>query len=128
MRVTVEVVFQVNHDATPVRDGEVPHSVPYHVKVLVRSGLEYVRDLPQVRLGNDAHRGSAAVEEGADLRIVPREHALQDEDSIGSFRIGVPFCSHCSGDGESRDRVWLAGQEDEGRLLSVGINLVFLPF
>jgi len=53
---------------------------------------------------------------------------LLDEDSIGSFQIRVPFCSHRSGDGESRDRVWLTGQEEEGRLLGAGINLVFLPF
>jgi hypothetical protein len=33
------------------------------------------------------------------------------------------------GDGESRDRVlWLTGQEEEGHLLRVGINLVLLPF
>ena len=53
---------------------------------------------------------------------------LLDEDSIGSFRIRVPFCSHRGGDGESGDRVWLTGQEEEGRLLSRGINLVFLSF
>ena len=53
VRVIVEVVLQVDHDATPVRDGEVPHGVSYHVEVLVRSGPEYVRDLPQVRLGDD---------------------------------------------------------------------------
>ena len=53
---------------------------------------------------------------------------LLDEDSIGSFRIRVPFCSHRGGDGESLDRVWLTGQEEEGRLLGAGINLVFHPF
>ncbi len=99
MRVTVEVVLQVDHDAPPVRDSEVPHSVPYHVKVLVRSGPEYVRNLLQVRLGNNAHRGSANVEEGADLRIVPGKHTMQDEDLIGRFCIRVPFCSHRGGDG-----------------------------
>ncbi len=31
---------------------------------------------------------------------------LLDKDLIGSFRIRVPFCSHCGGDGESRDRVF----------------------
>jgi hypothetical protein len=50
---------------------------------------------------------------------------LLDEDSIGSFRIRVPFCSHRCGDGESRDRVWLTGQEEEGRLLGAGI---YLPY
>ena len=53
---------------------------------------------------------------------------LLNKDSIGSFRIRVPFCSHRSGDGESRDRVWLTGQEEEGRLFGAGINFVFLPF
>ncbi len=47
---------------------------------------------------------------------------------IGSLNIGAPFCSHRRGDGESCDRVWLTGQEEEGRLLGVGINLVLLPF
>ena len=36
--------------------------------------------------------------------------------------------SHRGGDGESGDRVWLTGQEEEGRLPRAGINLVFLPF
>ena len=36
--------------------------------------------------------------------------------------------SHHGGDGESGDRVWLTGQEEEGRLPRAGINLVFLPF
>ncbi len=53
---------------------------------------------------------------------------LLERDLIGSFQIRVPFCSHRGGDGESRDRVWLKGQEEEGRLLGAGINLVFLPF
>ncbi len=53
---------------------------------------------------------------------------LLDEDLIGSFRIRVPFRSHHDRDGESGDRVWLTGQEEEGRLLSGGINLVFHPF
>ena len=53
---------------------------------------------------------------------------LLDEDLIGRLNIGVPFCSHRCGDGESRDRVWLTGQEEEGCLLCAGINLVLLPF
>ncbi len=53
---------------------------------------------------------------------------LLDKDLIDSLNIGVPFCSHPRGDGESRDRVWLTGQEEEGRLLCMGINLVLLPF
>ena len=53
---------------------------------------------------------------------------LLDEDLIGSFRIRVPFCSHCGGDGESRDRVRITGQKEEGRLLGTGINLVLLLF
>jgi len=49
---------------------------------------------------------------------------LLDEDSIGSFRIRVPVCSHRGGDGESCDRVWLTGQEEEGRLLGAGISCI----
>ena len=40
------------------------------------------------------------------------------------LRIRVPLCSHRSADGESGDRVWLTGQEKEGRLPRTGINLV----
>ena len=53
---------------------------------------------------------------------------LLDKDLINSLNIGVPFCSHCYGDGESHDRVWLTGQEEEGCRLGAGINLVLLPF
>jgi len=56
---------------------------------------------------------------------------LLDEDSISSFRIRVPFRALIAAGMESLesgDRVWLTGQEEEGRLPRAGINLVFLPF
>ncbi len=79
-----------------------------------------------------ASRDDAATDSGRgvslDLIFLGLTTHLLDKDSIGSFRIRVPFCSHCGGDGEYRVRVWLTGQEEEGRLLGAGINLVLLPF
>jgi len=53
---------------------------------------------------------------------------LLDEDSISSFRIRVPSCSHQSGDGESRDRVRITGQKEEGRFLARASTLYSLLF
>ena len=92
--------------------------------VIVRSaGLLLAADATVARASID----DAAADSG---RGVSLAHLL-DEDSIRSFRIRVPFCSHRSGDGESRDRVLLTGQAKKkraGRLFGAGINLVFLPF
>ena len=96
---------------------------------LCSAGLLLAADATVAR----ASRDDAAADSGLGVGIIGfivlglAAHLL-DEDSIRSFQIRVPFCSHCSGDGESRDRVWLTGQEEEGRLFCAGINLVFLPF
>ena len=88
--------------------------------MIVRSaGLLLAADATFARASID----DAAADSGRGVSLGLAAHLL-DEDSIRSFRIRVPFCSHRSGDGESRDRVWLTGQEEEGRLLGAGIYLI----
>ncbi len=53
---------------------------------------------------------------------------LLDEDSIGSFRIRVSFCSHRGRDGESGDRVRLTGQKKRATFLARASTLYSFLF
>ena len=97
--------------------------------VIVRSaGLLLAADATVARASRDDAAADSGREVSLDLFFWDSRRTCWTRILISSFRIRVPFCSHRSGDGESRDRVWLTGQEEEGRLLGAGINLVFLPF
>mmetsp|Transcript_48076 Transcript_48076/g.102267 ORF Transcript_48076/g.102267 Transcript_48076/m.102267 type:complete len:411 (-) Transcript_48076:397-1629(-) len=73
--VPVEEVLQIHHDRPPL-PLQILHRILDHLQILLGVRAEYVRDLPEVRLGHDAHARGVALHQLGDLGIVGGPHAL----------------------------------------------------
>jgi hypothetical protein len=96
--------------------------------VIVRSaGLLLAADATVARASRDDAAADSGRGVSLDLFFLDSRCTCWTRIQSAASESEYPFAL-IGGDGESRDRVWLTGQEEEGRLLGAGINLVFLPF
>mmetsp|Transcript_30914 Transcript_30914/g.64258 ORF Transcript_30914/g.64258 Transcript_30914/m.64258 type:complete len:238 (-) Transcript_30914:334-1047(-) len=65
----IEEMLQIHHDLPPQRR-QIRNRIPNHLQILLGIRANDVGDLPQMRLGHDAHRRGLALDQFCDLGVV----------------------------------------------------------